>query len=292
MICQGVGMKTKFYCPMPACGTKNIIALLAVASLLAVAPAAWAASPSELLEHGIYAEETKGDLDAAMKLYQQAVSEAKGAQSVAAQAQLRLGVCYYKKQDSAAAMAAFEQVIKDYPEQKALVAQAHDYLFCALPLLPAPWVDGEELRLDFKKNDGVKRASFTVTMNAGETNGQKLWVVGVRVFIGPGAGREWFTRVEADAATLKPLRSHQKVKWGRETDTVYLPGRAEMKVRGTAETKQALTPGAVYDGEELGQLMRRLPLATNYSVTLFSSGLNVWSRRALFRVQQTPSGWR
>jgi outer membrane protein assembly factor BamD (BamD/ComL family) len=129
-------MKTKFHRSMPACGTKNTIALLAIASLLAVAPAGWAASPSELLEHGIYAEETKGDLDAALKLYQQAVSEAKGVQAVAAQAQFRLGVCHYKKGDSAAATAAFEQVIKDYPEQKELVTQAHDYLFRACPCCP------------------------------------------------------------------------------------------------------------------------------------------------------------
>jgi outer membrane protein assembly factor BamD (BamD/ComL family) len=134
MIAQALGMKTKLYSSMPARGTKNAIALLAIASLLAAAPAGWAASPAELLEQGIYNEETKGDLDAALKLYQKAVAEAKAGGTAAAQAQFRLGVCYYKKGDSAAAMAAFEQVVKDYPEQKGLVAQAADYLFRALPL--------------------------------------------------------------------------------------------------------------------------------------------------------------
>jgi hypothetical protein len=50
-----------------------------------------AASPSELLEQGIYSEETKGDVDAALKLYQQVVTEAKAGQAVAAQAQYRRG---------------------------------------------------------------------------------------------------------------------------------------------------------------------------------------------------------
>ena len=66
--------------------------LFAVTSLLTTAQMAAAASPSELLEQGIYSEETKGDVDAALKLYQQVVTEAKAGQAVAAQAQYRAGI--------------------------------------------------------------------------------------------------------------------------------------------------------------------------------------------------------
>src|SRR5262252_2552424 len=101
---------------------------LALAGLLARAFGADSASPSELLEKAVYSEETKGDLDTAVQLYQQVVEQGKDTQALAAQAQYRLGVCYYKKKDYAKANAAFEKLIKDYPEQKDLVASAQEYL--------------------------------------------------------------------------------------------------------------------------------------------------------------------
>ena len=54
--------------------TGAALLLLAITSVLATVQLAAAVSPSELLEQGIYSEETKGDVDAALKLYQQAVS--------------------------------------------------------------------------------------------------------------------------------------------------------------------------------------------------------------------------
>src|SRR5438045_987908 len=107
---------------------KTTLLIFSSISLLTAGHPAWAASPSELLQSGIYSEETKGDLDDALKLYQQVVAEAKGAQAVAAQAQYHLGLCYYKKKNYTAANAAFEKLAKDYPEQKELVALASEYL--------------------------------------------------------------------------------------------------------------------------------------------------------------------
>ena len=66
-----------------------------------------AASPSELLEKGIYTEETKGDVDSAITIYQQLVAESKNAQSLTAQALLRLGQCYLKKSRATEAAATF-----------------------------------------------------------------------------------------------------------------------------------------------------------------------------------------
>src|SRR5664279_1717333 len=120
-------------------GTGAALLLLAVTSLLPTALMAAAASPSELLEQGIYSEETKGDVDAALKLYQQVVTEAKAGQAVAAQAQYRLGVCFYKKKNYGEANAAFEKLVKEYPDQKDLIALANKYLTSAMPLMPAPW---------------------------------------------------------------------------------------------------------------------------------------------------------
>ena len=88
---------------------------LALAALVLTHPlAASAASPSELLEKGIYTEETKGDIDGAIAIYQQIADEAKTARALAAQAQLRLGQCYLKKNRNAEANAAFEKLIRTF----------------------------------------------------------------------------------------------------------------------------------------------------------------------------------
>ena len=50
-------------------------------------------SPSELLEKGIFSEETKGDLDEAIKIYRQILADAKANRGFVAQAQYRLGQC-------------------------------------------------------------------------------------------------------------------------------------------------------------------------------------------------------
>src|ERR1039458_814256 len=105
-------------------------------------------SPSELLEKGIYNQDTKGDLDSAIAIYQQVVAAASSNQSLAAQAQFRLGQCYLKKNRPADATAAFENLIHDFPNEKELVAKAREFLPGKFVLGPVPWVDGERLQLN------------------------------------------------------------------------------------------------------------------------------------------------
>jgi len=142
-------MKRKNYLSIMARRTKNTLILLAITGFLTIHGGA-AVSLPELMEQGIYSEETKGDLDAALKIYQQVVTEAKAGQALAAQAQYRLGVCLYKKKSFTEATAAFEKLVKEYPDQKELAALANKYLADATPLLPEPWVDGEEMQLDIR----------------------------------------------------------------------------------------------------------------------------------------------
>src|SRR5581483_1223324 len=107
-------MKRKLFIPLP---------VILLAAALAFGPcyaSAAEASPSELLEKGIYAEETKGDVDAAITIYQQLLAETKAIQSLTAQAQFRLAQCYLKKNKTAEANAAFEKLIHDFPNEKDL----------------------------------------------------------------------------------------------------------------------------------------------------------------------------
>ncbi|MGD0413099.1 MAG: tetratricopeptide repeat protein [Verrucomicrobiota bacterium] len=239
--------------------------LLSLATLTGSAPMARAASPSETLEQAIYSEETKGDLDGAMILYQQVIEQAKTSQALAAQAQYHLGVCQYKKQNYAAAAAAFEAVVKDYPSQKDLVALARDSLAHNNNLLPAPWADGEEERFDIKLGGGLKVGFGVWTADAGESNGQKIWQFG-RLMTAAGSAQA--SRVEVDAATMKPLHSRWKHTLLGEADAVYSSDHADVKMAGKDDVKKIHFDSLVYDNEEGFHLFRRLPLAPGYKSTL------------------------
>jgi hypothetical protein len=53
-----------------------------------------------------------------------------------------------------------------------------------------------------------------------------------------------------------------------DSETTYTPGKAEVKFKGKEEIKTADLEGVIYDNEEYLALVRRLPLATNYSTAL------------------------
>jgi hypothetical protein len=258
-------MKTINHFFLRASRTSAALLLLAITSLLTTAQVTVAASPSELLEQGIYSEETKGDVDAALKLYQQVVTEAKAGQTVAAQAQYRLGVCFYKKKNYGEANAAFEKLLKDYPDQKDLIALANKYLAGAMPLMPAPWVDGEEMQIDITFPTGFKIGSACYGVNAGEASGQKIWRLRTRLYAGP---TQQSSRVEVEADSFKPLHCRWKINVIGEVDVTYLPGHAELKMIGQDEVKKIDLTGVVYDNEEVVQLIRRLPLAAGYKTII------------------------
>ncbi len=262
-------MKTTNSVSLLARRTSAALFLSLIAGLLPAAQAA-AASPSELLEQAIYSEETKGDVDAAMKLYRQVVAEAKAGQAVAAQAQYRLGVCSYKKKNYSEANQAFEKLIADYPDQKNLIALANKYLAGAVPLLPAPWVDGEEMRLDIKFATGFKLGTACYRVNAGEADGKKTWRLSSRLY----AGTQQASRVEVEADSFRPIHCWWKIGVMGQVEVTYLPGQAEIKTAGKEGAKKIDLSGVVYDNEEAAQLIRRLPLASDYQTTLrICSGL-------------------
>ena len=92
-----------------------VLAAVIIGSVLTTATAA--ESFSVLLQKGIFAEETEGNLDAAIKIYQQIAAEAATNRSVAAQAQYRLGICYQKKGSKDQAIAALKALITSFPNE-------------------------------------------------------------------------------------------------------------------------------------------------------------------------------
>ena len=81
-----------------------------------------------LLQEGLYAEETEGDLDKAIGIYEEVVEKASYYQRIAARATYRLGLCYLKKGWKDQAAEYFQQVVANFPSQNVLVKRATEQL--------------------------------------------------------------------------------------------------------------------------------------------------------------------
>jgi len=244
-------------------GAKTILLLLSTATLLAAAPAVRADSPSDLMEQGIYSEETKGDLDNAAQLYQKVIAQAKADQTLAAQAQYHLGLCYYKQKNYTDANTAFETLVKEYPNQTEVVALARKYLANAHALQPVPWSDNEDMRLDVELAGGLKVGVADYRVNSGlTTNGEKIWRCSSHMVVG---GIQSVSHVEVDADTFSPIHSLWKHTLLGEVDAVYYSDHADLKTTDKDEVKKLDFTAPVIDNEEAVEWMRRLPLADGYT---------------------------
>lgn len=95
------------------------VAMLAL-SLLSTAGSAQTAA--ELLQKGIYTQETAGDLDAAIQIYRQVISSAGSQRALAAQAQMRIVGVLLQKGDTAGASLEFNILVQNYADQKEIIA--------------------------------------------------------------------------------------------------------------------------------------------------------------------------
>jgi hypothetical protein len=100
--------------------------------LLIVSACAMAAAPNKaamtMYQDALYQEQTAGDLDKAIELYQKVVTDAGEIEKLAAKATFQLGMCYLKKDDKDKAAEYFQKVVSNYPAQKELVASAKKQL--------------------------------------------------------------------------------------------------------------------------------------------------------------------
>ena len=104
------------------------ITIIVFLTVVLPASAEQAKSPSLLLQEGLYAEQTEGDLDKAIEIYGQVLEQASESQRLAAKATYQLGMCHLKKGDEQQAVEYFQQVVSNYATQKILVAKAQKQL--------------------------------------------------------------------------------------------------------------------------------------------------------------------
>jgi hypothetical protein len=256
----------------------GLLALAVGCCLLAAAPAS-AATPGELLEKAIYTEETVGNIEEAMKLYQQVIAEGKTAQVTAARAQYRLAMCYQKKGQQAEARAAFQAVVDNFPTATDLVAEARKHLNTDLGLLKAPWKLGERMQLDMKLATGMSIGTTIYMIDAADKTAGKDGEAGEDVAAGQDIlrcgtrqlvminGATGFSEVYCHAESFAPIRSLWKHSLLGEAITTYSKTSAKVEVVGKdREFTIDFTPPA-FDNEQCVELFRRLPLAEGYKTT-------------------------
>lgn len=239
----------------------------AVAIALNGAFAAQAASPSELLEKAIYTEETVGNLDEAIKLYEKVIAESKSAQSAGAQALYRLGLCYLKKEQKTEAIAAFEKLVKQYPDEKELVAKARKHLPSELKLEPAPWQSGEVLEVNLKLPTGVDIGAYFYGVETDKHDGKDVWRCFNRALVTIN-GAASYSSVLCAKESFAPISSRWKHTLLGDVEAVYQPEQVKVTPRGKGKAYELEVERPVFDNEQGVHLFRRLPLAIGYKATL------------------------
>tara|TARA_Y100000588_G_C13925231_1_gene783271 strand:- start:7 stop:834 length:828 start_codon:yes stop_codon:yes gene_type:complete len=175
--------------------------------LLGLSANSGAQSASELLERGIYEEETAGDLEAAIKIYNQIVKNAEVDRPSIAQALYRLGMCYKKSGQDDAAAAAFEKLIEGFPEQEDLVEKARRHLpeaSAGFVLEPVPWADDEVLTHVTKLPGGLAIGRFIWMANPISLAGEEGWRLRLLRYIGDG-GNQGVSRVDVRHDNFAPV---------------------------------------------------------------------------------------
>lgn len=87
-----------------------------------------AASPATMLEEGIYAEQTKGDLNEAIQIYRRIIADDAANRRHVSEALYRLGSCRLKQGDPQAATGAYGRLAGLYPERSDLIEQAESQM--------------------------------------------------------------------------------------------------------------------------------------------------------------------
>ena len=230
-----------------------------VLGVLLVGPLArtWAESPDELLEKGIYSEETAGDVAAAIQIYTRIANEHDAQRPVVAQALLRLGICQAKLGRSQDAAVTFRRLTAEYPDEKAILARIPVPASPAtLPLVTAPWTPDEVLVTRERDRFQVFRVTDVKRDGRAATRLEVCFPVHCQV-----------THVDPD--TLMPMETSTEGVLNRILrKATYSGGSVSLSYEEEGKTTrrefQAAAP--VYDLLTLPYLIRRLPLGPGYRV--------------------------
>lgn len=239
--------------------TKTFAATILALSLLGAAGRAQSAasqSPADLLQRGIYMQETTGDIDGAIKIYRQVVESAggnPGNNANAAQAQYRLVLCMLLKADPTAALRELQVLEQKFPSQQDLVNRARAILPTSATILPTPWGETEVSQLNIKR-DGMFTGetlyySVDPSNNTAAHQSVLKWELKTK-------NTTRSATLTVDSETLRPISRNGYSNPTLESNDDF--GDAAADAFG----------GPAIDIQESVFAIRRMPLAVGYKTTL------------------------
>jgi hypothetical protein len=232
--------------------TNQYFGFAVIAALLLGAPAN-AQSAADLLQKGIHAQETVGDVDSAIQIFRQVAASPAANKVLAAQAQYQLVVCMLQKGDRGAARKELDLLARNFPDQPDLATKARKLVPGGDTLLPAPWGEMEGGQLNLKR-DGVFTGEYLhysvdpAPPNRGQPANPQAVIL------------RW------ELTTTKTNRSAQV-----EVDRDSLRPLAKPVLRSNddlGDPMAAAISGPAVDIEQSVFLMRRLPLAPGFNTRL------------------------
>ncbi len=217
---------------------------------------------SELLEEGVYQEEAKGDLGAAIELYRQVVDSERASRSKAAEAQFRMAVCYHKQGNTTQAVEGFEALVDNYPSQEEWVEAALAYLPKPFNPETVPWVDGEITEMEIRLPNGFVVGYLLYKAEQIESENRVLWRLSNRML----ANGENINMVEIDPDTMKPVFGYMFATAMDNKEISFWFEDEQVRVDyGEAGEKTVSIPAGVIDNTQAQFLMRQFPVETGFS---------------------------
>jgi hypothetical protein len=261
----------------------------AIMATLLLAGAANAQSAADLLQKGIHAQETVGDLDGAIQIFRQVVASPNTSKQLAAQAQYQLVLCSLQKGDRPGASQELQLLEKNFADQPDLIDKARKLIPGANALLPAPWLDGELEQLNIKRDGAFTGETLTYSVdpwrntvleNSRTRPPDSAYPNSVYLrweLTTTNSARSIVVRVDRD--TLRPLDKQ--------------PGLSSNDILG--DTTVTPLVGPAIDADESVFMIRRLPLAVGYKTTIpVTAGLPIPAQTELsvtgIEAVQVPAG--
>lgn len=245
--------------------TIQYLSLAVVATLLLGTPAS-AQSAADLLQQGIHAQETVGDLDGAIQIFRQVAASPSTNKALAAQAQYQLVLCLLQKGDRTGAAEEVRTLEAKFPDQQDLARKARQAIGGGETLLKAPWSEREIEQLNIERDGAFTGETlfYTVDPDLGDGFGIKpnpqavylAWELDTKA-----TKRGVRLRVDRDSMQLLQVNNNPDVNLTFD-DMIGDPGAAPLS-------------GPAIDAEGSVFRMRRMPLAPGYKTALTSTPLTI-----------------
>jgi tetratricopeptide (TPR) repeat protein len=229
----------------------------------------------QLLESGIYQEQTVGDLDAAIKYYQQVVSKNTDNRKLGAQALYRLIQCYLKQNKPDDAHKALNTLSEDYAPFKEIIVQARKLLPDMLQMGDVPWPNHELMTLKLRSQSGMELGAIFYSAHRFGPESHDLslingapssrWFIQSHMVV-PVSNLTQHTVVIANEKTFAPIQGITTHSMLGRFVGIYQDQKVDLlSLSKTGDSKRTFeVPKQVFDNEQVIYLIRRLPLAKDY----------------------------